>query len=298
MFLRSVSPMPQGMWLPPAQTTAQGWFISQEQLRHILGIHNTDLADVAWIDDNKENVSTRHRAQAEGIVNTSSFRNWITSTASAKLLIHWDVNPMARVSALTLFGTSLIKSLRANQRILSAVWFCSLHADPDDDFDLQPQSRGGHAMLCGLVEQLLRQFAFDSLDSLQDHVSLAQLQEREDAALMRLLEWLVRRLPRAVTIFFVIDGVVVFERDEHYTLAMPVFACLLRLVDDQAVHATVKLLLMSAPETDVVRAAFEGQDLVLAVHGLPQLEWSHSEERMQREVGGAMEETGDMMTPS
>lgn len=288
-ILRSTSPTQQSMWAPPPpqQTPALGWHISQDTLRSFIDAFDLDVADATFVMDKKEQLPAKDRARAEQIIHTQLFRNWIVSASSAKLLVHWDFQrpkTVAEVSPLSIFCTAMAQSLRAKDRFVSTLWFCGRHID-----ESEPGARaGGRAMLSSLVDQLLRQFAFDTRP-LHNDVDLESLQEGSLEALTALLCSLVRQIPPTMTLFFIVDGAVLFEREEFEAEALPVFLSLIRLVTDTSVAASVKVLFTSTPGTDIVRGAFEQEDLILSVDSLPRLGIG-SEERMARELEGELDE--------
>jgi len=287
---RSASPKQQSMWVPPPQPTpapALGWFISQDTLRGMIDTLDLDIADIGFIGDRKEQLGTKDKSRAEQIIHTPLFRNWIVSTSSAKLLVHWDFQrpkTIAGVSPLSVFCVTMADSLRTKNRFLSALWFCGCHIDKSES----GARIGGHAMLSSLIDQLLRQYGFDTRP-LHDNIDLESLQEGKLETLIELLSWLVRQLPPTMTLFFLIDGIVLFERDEFEAEALPVFLSLIHLVHDSSVMASVKVLFTSTPGTDVARGAFEQDNLILSVDSLPRLAIA-SEERMIRELEGEVYE--------
>ncbi|KAK7417428.1 hypothetical protein QQX98_004547 [Neonectria punicea] len=279
--LHSVSPGAQNMWLPPPPQAppALEWYIDQYSLRQMLNSGDIDVADMDFVASKKNELSSRDRVQAEQIVNNHLFRNWITSPSSAKLLVHWDrklPKSIAGVSPLSVFCISMVTSLRANDRFVAAVWLCGLHVDAFES------SVGTGAMLVSLIDQLLRQHAFDMHSLLADGINIDLVQGGNVGELFKLLEWLVRRLPETITFVCIVDAVLFYEREEME--ALDVFAGLLRLVSDQSVRAAIKLLFTSTPGTDIVRGAFEMEDLILNVDGLTRLGWAPSEERVHREL--------------
>ncbi|KAK3299643.1 uncharacterized protein B0H64DRAFT_440003 [Chaetomium fimeti] len=289
--LLAATPSQQGRWtLPPPQPHAPaiGPYICPEGLRRILDTPDLDLADLAFINDKKGQLLEGERTQAEQIINTQLFQRWIVSTSSAKLLVHWDLSPpetIADVSPLSVLCATMTQALRAKEGFVSALWFCGQHIDPAE----AGGRVGGRAMLASLIDQLLRQHAFDTRYMYSD-VDLAALQAGGLDALTQLLGWLVRQLPETATVFCIVDGVYLLERDELKHEALPVLLALIRLAEDSSVAATVKLLLTSTLGTDIVRGAFEEEDLILNVDGVPQLGWAPNDERMIRELEGEMDE--------
>ncbi|KAK0661354.1 hypothetical protein DIS24_g2497 [Lasiodiplodia hormozganensis] len=272
--------------LTPPPPLIKEWSISQEALRRILDIPELDLTDSTFIVNKKAQLPPRQMAEAEKVMNTSLFREWMVSPLSARVLVQWDVptppRTVAGVSPLSAFCATMAKALQARgPRFLPLLWFCGRHvdaADPDSTYI------GARYMLPSLVDQLLRQYEFD-LRPLHHDVDLTALQAGSSEGLTKLLEWLVRRLSRSTTVVFIIDGVVLFEREEFQ--ALPELSSLLRLAADPSVPAAVKVLFASTPGTDVVRAAFEKDGLILDVGTLPRIADAPNEERMNREMGGS-----------
>ncbi|KAH6617424.1 hypothetical protein F5144DRAFT_586391 [Chaetomium tenue] len=280
--LRASTPTPQ----PQAVTMEP--YISPGGLRRMLDTPDLDLADVTFVNDKRGQLPERERAQAEQIINTQLFQNWAVSTRSSKLLVHWDFNPpqtIADVSPLSVVCATMTQALRAKERFVSVVWFCGQHTDPAE----AGAHVGEQAMLHSLIDQLLRQHDFD-MRSMCNSIDFAALQAGRLDTLIQLLEWLVRQLPETTTFFCIVDGVCLFERDEFQRQALPVLSSLIRLAEDTTVSTTVKVLLASTPGTDIVRGAFEEEDLILNVDGLPQLGWVPNDERMIRELEGEMDE--------
>ncbi|KAL7935747.1 hypothetical protein V8C35DRAFT_298145 [Trichoderma chlorosporum] len=282
--LRSISPIQSNIWLPPPQrpTPAYAWHLNQDALRWMLNIPDADLVDVAFINSRKDTLLDKDVVQAEQIVHTQVFRNWIVSPGSAKLMIHWDFQPpktVAGISPLSLFCSTITKGLRTKQRIASILWFCGRHTDANE----AGQQVGGHSMLSSLIDQLLRQHTFDTR-SLSGSFNIDRLQQNDFNELLRLLEWLVKELPNTMTVFCIIDGVALFERKEHWEKSAPVFLKIVSLANDATVPAVVKVLFTSTPGTDMVRGAFEQEDLILEVGKLAKWASVPSEERMAREL--------------
>ncbi|EOD43138.1 hypothetical protein UCRNP2_10165 [Neofusicoccum parvum UCRNP2] len=140
-------------------------------------------------------------------------------------------------------------------------------------------------MLASLIDQLLRQHAFDTRP-LHNDINLAALQAGSLDEQIKLLGWLVQRLPETTTLVCIVDGVVLFERPEFEDEALRVFSSLLALTADESLPAAVKVLFTSTPGTDTVRAAFEEENLILSVDGLPRLGWVPNDERLARELEG------------
>ncbi|KAL7941802.1 hypothetical protein V8C42DRAFT_333750 [Trichoderma barbatum] len=287
--LRAYSPL-QGAspYLPPqTPILAVQWYISQQNLRQLLNILDVDLNDLAFVATKKGQFPPKQRLLAEQIVNTQPFRNWVVSPTSAKLLVHWDARlpkVIAGVSPLSVFCTTITQALRAKERFVSMLWFCGRHVEAEESGGCV----GGRAMAASLIDQLLRQHTFDIHLLSSTTINLAGLQEGNLDTYLELLCYLVRQLPPTVSIFFVIDNAALFERDEFESEALQAFSILIRLSQDTDIPASIKVLFTSTPGTTIVRSAFETEDLILNVDGLPQMVWAANEERVTREFEGEL----------
>lgn len=284
-ILRSASPISFGPWAPqlPPQASVVEWPMDQEALRRILDTRDLDHIDMAFILDKKSDFPAKKQVQAEQIVNTSLFRDWIVSTSSAKLLVKWDEHPpqtIAEVSPLSIFCTTMARALHGRQRFISIQWFCGRHINPAE----AGPYIGGHAMLASLIDQLLRQHAFDTRP-LHREIKPAGLEAGDLGELKMLLGWLVRQLPQTITLLFIVDGVVLYERDEYWDEAWPVLSYLLSLTAEMSVQAAVKVLFTSVPGPGPMRAPFEEDNLILNVDTLPRMTWAPNEDRLVRDLG-------------
>jgi hypothetical protein len=283
---------------------------------------NLDLDDLDFIANNKSDLPGRQRAQAEQVINTALFRNFIGAQSSTKLLIQWDVRPprtFGGISPLSVVCSSMAQMLRGGseggqfdgkeQRFIPALWFCGRQIQQHPEHHIPPGPWEAGVMLACLILQILRQHSFDLtrsppfLDDAGNLEALSVLSAPQHGGneygsdgsgrsvmvvdeLLRVLEWLVRGLAETVTLFIIVDGVALYEREQFETEALRAFAGLLRLSDDGGTAATVKVLFTSVPGTDTVRAAFEEEDLILEVDGLSRSVIVSSEDRMGRELEG------------
>lgn len=270
---REPSPMPQAH-VPHQQT-----WMSQEALRRLLNTADADLADTAMVTAMQARLPEKERAQAEQTIHTAPFRQWIVTPQSAKLLVQWGpkrATTIRGVSPLSVVGTSIAQALQSQPRFLFLSWFGGVQVDRVETGHIRKE----HALVCSLIDQLLRQHEFDMrfLPAL-DHLS-ASLEDWLD-----ILDMLIRQLPRTRTVCCVIDGVVLLERDEYAADALPVLGRLISIVEDGSVVVPLKLLLTSTPGTTIVRAEFEEEGLILNVGALPRSSVVPSQRRVIRELG-------------
>ncbi|KKY28927.1 putative heterokaryon incompatibility [Diplodia seriata] len=222
----------------------------------MLDIPDFDLIDAAFIDDKKPQFSSRQLAQAEQIASASLFHDWMVSPRSARLLVQWDAPTPPRtvggVSPLSTFCGAMARALQTRgPRFIPLLWFCGRHIDTSDPDNDENSHIGARSMLASLIDQLLRRHDFDTRPLHRD-LDLSALQSRSPAALAKLLDWLIRRLPPTTTVVLIVDGVVLFEREEFQDEALPALSGLLRLASDGVSAAAVKVLFASTPDNAVV----------------------------------------------
>lgn len=252
--------------------------MNQEALRRILDISKIDNEDIAAILDMKGYFPLRERAQADHIIQTTQFRQWMVAPVSTKLLVHWEPRPskiIGYVSPLSIVCCIMADALRSQARFLPMIWFGGKHVNREEIGD----GLGPNAMIRSFIDQLLRQSDFDMrlLPDLVDPTSLEDLIE--------LLTWLIRQLPGTRTVCCIVDGVVLLEREEYAVEAFPILLKLVELVRDDSVVAPVKLLFTTTGITIDVRAAFEAEGLIMNVGALYRPGSVSSEASMARELG-------------
>ncbi|PWY90983.1 hypothetical protein BO70DRAFT_392650 [Aspergillus heteromorphus CBS 117.55] len=276
---RGPSPVPQGH-IPLRQM-----WMNQETVRKLLDTHNGDLVDLALAIEMKGRLSQKEQAQAEQMEHTEPFRLWIISPHSAKLLIHWDPRPttiLRGLSPLSVVGTTIAQALRDQPRFLSLSWFGGLQVDRTETGLVGRK----YAMVCSLIDQLLRQHEFDTSFL---PIPTDPLASQEDW--LQLLDALIRQLPAMRTVCCIINGIILLEREEYEAEALPVLGKLIALVENPTVVVPLKLLLTSSPGTTIVRAAFEDEGLILNIGPLPPPGLAPSQTRVIRELGQTV--TGD-----
>ncbi|KAK8063333.1 hypothetical protein PG996_007985 [Apiospora saccharicola] len=295
--LRSASPAFLSAWPPPA-LIAPSYALSapaliqapqpqvkQDELQEILGRSDIDLDDMNFVFSKELEFPDRQRLQTEQIINKQLFSEWVVSASSSKLLVQWSGSarpkPIANLSPLSVFCAKFVQSLASQDRFISIQWFCGRHLGA---------GVGPHDMLVGMIVQLLRGYrSFDMQALCQSHdlptILQSREQEQDTQGLVALLEWLVRALPRTLTLFCLVDGVVLYERREHWDAARPVLASLVDLADDPTIAATVKVLFTSTPGPPEVRGAFDEERRIINVETLPHLAAAPSDARFARQLG-------------
>ncbi|KAL4862331.1 hypothetical protein BDV12DRAFT_190492 [Aspergillus spectabilis] len=273
----------------PSPQPVLNTYSSQEALRRKLETRDIDLIDTAVVNDTKMRLPAKERAQAERVIQATPFRQWLISAVSSKLLVQWDPRPsksVSGVSSLSAVCLTMSQALRAQPRFISLIWFGGRHANRTE----MGEDVGHNAMARSLIDQLLRQHAFD-MRFLEQPVDSSIHQED----LLGLLDWLIRQLPKTQTVCCLIDGVVILERDKYEDESLPVLLRLIELVGDPAVGASIKLLLTSTPGSTIVRGAFEEEGLIMNINALSRQGLPPSEQRVARELGAAVVGDGQQM---
>lgn len=259
------------------------YFTKNDDLLDFIGIPNFEENDMQHIMEKKNRLDSEQQMRAEGIVQNQRFKDWIISTASEMLLIHGDFREgNQRVSALSLFCTTLTAALRADRRFLPLIFFCGSHLEDDP-------CAGGLLMISCLVVQLLSQQTFDI--RCFPHELYEDLKQWGDiTALCSLFKWLLRQLPNNVTVFCLIDGAVYYEREHFIDGMSEVLTKILDVTNEGSLPVTAKVLITSPTPTSLVRLPFEVKDSLLSLAAMSSRRWGSSQLRLEREMG---EELGD-----
>ncbi|KAH7305337.1 hypothetical protein B0I35DRAFT_484083 [Stachybotrys elegans] len=216
-------------------------------------------------------------ARANQVAVTVEFNTWLTTPASTKLLVHGNFSGLQSTSPLSAFCVSLTQSLRKRDEFVVLAWFCGRHASTDED----DEAVGGQAMIWSFITQLLQQCGPLLVESGKLNITRGGLDRiMEDLVgvdrLCAALCWLVRCLPRNLTVFFLVDGISYYEQPEFEDDAADALMFLLRMMEeadksrpDQPGPVAIKVLVTSAFETQLVRVAFEDEGLIVALKAMP-----------------------------
>lgn len=270
---RSTSPA------PPIEADATERHITPQELLDWI-----DTPDLAFHD--LERITERSRvlvpiyeqARAEQLVQARQVKEWIASPTSAQLLVHGAYESRRYVSGLSLFCSSLVRSLADRApRFIPLIFFCGLHVDDRTD-----EYTGGLAIIQSLICQLICQYDFDTR-MLSHEVSEELIQLGDIDELCSLFGWLVRQLPRYVVLFCLIDGIVYYEREEFEGDMGLVLVSILKISVDQSNRAAVKVLVTSPTKTTSVRLPFP-DDLILSMESMPHSNIVASRGRLERQL--------------
>ncbi|KAH6874047.1 hypothetical protein B0T10DRAFT_588237 [Thelonectria olida] len=263
---------------PPDSVTVER-HISPQELLELIDIPNLVVGDMEHIEQKRQTrVPVAERARAEHLVHTTQIKEWLVSPASSQILVHGNYGGRRQISGLTLFCTSLARSLAERApRFLHLVFFCGLHDEPHAD-----KYTGGRAMIQSFICQLLCQYDFGSVVRASE-VNEYLLQLGEIDELCSLFEALVHRLPNSVVLVCLIDGIVYYEREEFMDSMADVLVTLLRISAEQTTQAAVKVLLTSPTKTMEVRQPFP-QELILSMESMAWSGTAASKGKLERQL--------------
>lgn len=276
-------------------------------------VYDVDIHDLQAIKENRHILSLRDRAQTGAIVDTTTFNDWMTTIKSARLLIQGSfMSPTLHTSALSLFCTTFVESLRA--RCMCLVWFCGRYVDRnegggdlynleddsddgflgDEDYDDNMRVAPIRAMLRSLIAQLFLEYDFGSLDNLPPNIDMLLVEQGNIEQLTLFFVWLIHRLPRSATLFIVIDSIAFYEREEFEDPMLDAFGLILGLAGEgqRNTSVTIKVLMTSPWQSSTIRLAFESEQenyeresWILSMQALPIMHVTPSDERIVRELG-------------
>ena len=231
------------------------------------------------IEARRESLPVADRGRTEQVVNLQRFHNWIVSPHPAWILLHGDCTSLGGMTAMSSFCSALTTMLGQRPSFLALTWFCGMHASERDG------SHGGKALLRNFAAQLLCQQRFDTTN-LHNFVDLGSFQRGELEGLCALYSWLVRQLPRDMTVICIVDELGIYERDDFVVESSIVLSFVVGLMQDRSIVATLKLFATSTTTVRRMREFFpEGSVIDLStVSGVD----GSSLQRLQRQMGSEL----------
>lgn len=311
-LLPSPTPQPQLPWVVPAPASVQTLIvpmpiqlqpfrftqhgmprpatpIDQNTLHELLGIARIDEADINQILESRDLVPPRYRNRAEQLANSLQFRDWIVTATSRELLVSGE-RSLARndTSALSLLFATMMSSVRKRTRHLGLVFFCGRHVAEDDDY------AGPNAMIRSLTSQLLRYHFFDTTVLRRD-IDMDGVRAGDIRTHCALFGWLVRQLPRPVTLVCLIDDISSYDSDEYEADMLIVLESLLSLARDDHLSPAFKILATSPLSTERMQQLFREDDSChLSIEELPRVGYgTGSVLRPQGQSDSELEEPAD-----
>jgi hypothetical protein len=269
----------------------------RESVWEALRIEQIDQIDLYNIRNLAERISPEDRGRAEQVVETREFKQWMLSDKrwvysgsewvfddedfhltwrTMKLLVHGDSNSNDNVSSLSVLCASLKKVLSTRRRFISLVFFCGRHLHGD-------KNPGPLAMIRSLVGQLLEQNPAYSAGVAQQ-VSMPDVERGNIPALCDLFRFLIGQLPSTITVFCMIDGVGLYEEEQYWDDMETILSFIQAFVEDEGIHAPVKLFLTSPQPTRYVWRTFQDGKSLLTMASVPDFAQGPSSTRFNRHV--------------
>ncbi|OTB15343.1 hypothetical protein K445DRAFT_12109 [Daldinia sp. EC12] len=247
---------------------------SPEELWEALQVPEIDNIDIEHITKQTGGLPFEDKGRAEKVVDTRQFKQWMLSDKhwiysgnqwvrlgrdehilgrTMKLLVHGDYDLNEKVSSLSILCVSLIGILRNQRNIVSLVFFCGRHLDGDEN-------PGPLAMIRSLVGQLLQQNPYCP-SGLAQYVSMQDARRGNIQELCKLFGCLIRQLPSTVTVFCILDGIGLYEREQYKDDMEDILDYILDLVEDEEhdIDTVFKLFLTNPRPTRYIRAAFQDE---------------------------------------
>ena len=240
------------------------WPVQQDDLWAILNGFSFEDKDMQLTMEKQERLPQQERATTEGLLSIPRFRDWMVSPTSRELLVQGSLTGDREISSLSVFCSTFTTAIRGRPKYISLIHFCGLHADPATDADA-----GADGMIMSFIAQLLWQWDFDTAH-LQQYVDLSWVEYGEDPTwgdLLNLLKWLIRQLPPSQTVFFIVDGAYHYEKNVHIDAFIDSMAAILDTTLDEAVGATVKILVTSPCRATEIRQGFHDDAVLLLKEG-------------------------------
>ncbi|KAI1365429.1 hypothetical protein F5Y08DRAFT_304071 [Xylaria arbuscula] len=246
---------------PNIDLTSHNQFeVQQDDLWDILNGFSFEEEDMKSIMEKQERIFQYEKATTQGLVGTPRFRDWMVSPTSRELLVQGNHTGDREISALSVFCSSFAAAVRGRPKYISLIHFCGFHADLTSDADA-----GAYGMIMSFIAQLLWQWDFDTA-KLRHYVDLSWVEYGEDPSwddLCNLLKCLIRQVPSSQTVFFMIDGAYHYEKSVHMDAFIESMATILDMTLDEAVGATVKILVTSPCRTTEIRQGFHDDAVLL-----------------------------------
>ncbi|KAI0389316.1 hypothetical protein F5Y17DRAFT_449448 [Xylariaceae sp. FL0594] len=300
-------------------------YIDPGVLWELLYIYDLDTEDIEHIEGKRNAIPRPHRVRTEQIVHNESFQEWMILPVSTRILISGNFSGvMLEASALSLFCTTLVNAFRKRENCLCLVWFCGQHLgysdDSDSDSDFGDSDDGFYPdvdgegyesgtkvsvirrMMRSLIAQLVSDYAFGTVCLLPPDIDEAIMEQGCTLEeLSRIFCGLVRQLPEHITLFCLLDGIYIYERQEFEDPMLEVLGDILQLTTDRDIPATIKVLVTSPRPTSTVRVGFERndydpytgekKDLILSLDTLTPAHADFRAERLERNLGNVADET-------
>ncbi|POS70850.1 hypothetical protein DHEL01_v210756 [Diaporthe helianthi] len=204
---------------------------------------NHPVVDLEYVLTKRGNVKARTSSQAQTLLRHDRFLSWMNHANPDLILVNANIRSasQAKVSAMTILCADLVGCLvTARPEDVIIQFFCSLHADYDDDLFPGP---------AGLVRSLILQVFLRlistkhlNLDFLYDRQMVEALRAHDLEAMCYTLHELLHGFPAGTRVFCIIDSVSMLDTFHSFRDLEVVMQCLRDIVDDRDLRAFFKVL--------------------------------------------------------
>ncbi|KAG7287271.1 hypothetical protein NEMBOFW57_006778 [Staphylotrichum longicolle] len=235
-------------------------------------IDRLSARDLKHASDEEETFSPDLQGRVQYLFRSRRFLGWLNGPSHSILLVDANIEGSTdlNISVTSVFAANFSKSILSvlPEQAVVVHFFCGPHSYIRDEY------HGPTGMVLFLVAQLALQLhdmdpemASWDLNFIDHPERLARLGQHDLAELCRTFHALVDRVPQGMTVYCVIDSVGFMDRDRMWPDFEFVMQCLDRVVNDEGLRATVKVLMFnqSGSTYRMKRVpAFEGNRLDLA----------------------------------
>ena len=201
-------------------------------------------------------LSLKDQDRAKWMMSSPKVRMWLNHLQSKSLLINGNDEGNELFSATTFLSARLAQSLAQIQPIIILKFFCGLHTTAE-----HPEDRGATGLLRSVIMQLLeRDIAWD-LNWMRGK-DLDKLKGNEIAGLLDLCRTLLQQLPPMTLLYWMIDGITFYEREEYRRDFETAINELLGIIDD-CEKIVIKLLLTCHGRSFSIDKYIQDEDILL-----------------------------------
>ncbi|OJJ68853.1 hypothetical protein ASPBRDRAFT_209306 [Aspergillus brasiliensis CBS 101740] len=215
-------------------------FLSGTELFHALRVNvNEPSEDVDYILKRLGQFDVAAQAQAQQLLSSEAFLQWIKSPLPQTLLVkgNYNMTGPGRISALSELCATLSLNISKNTNYIVLRTFCGLHEAPNH------QNAGPNWLIRSLITQLLLSGTVSHLVHIDTRAFAESIKSHALRDLCSLFRQLIEQLPKEATVICIIDGVSGFESETWRADLFDVLYILNQTVLNQYLKPSFKLLL-------------------------------------------------------
>ncbi|GKZ46987.1 hypothetical protein AbraIFM66951_010160 [Aspergillus brasiliensis] len=215
-------------------------FLSDAELFYALRVNvNEPIEDVDYILKRLGQFDVAAQAQAQQLLSSEAFLQWIKSPLPQTLLVKGNFNMTGpgRISALSELCATLSLNISKNTNQIVLRTFCGLHEAQDH------QNAGPNWLIRSLIAQLLLSGTVSNLVHIDTRAFAESIKSHALRDLCSLFRQLIEQLPKEATVICIIDGISGFESETWRADFFDVLYILNQTVLNQYLKPSFKLLL-------------------------------------------------------